>query len=93
VGPLYGPLLQNLEVLGKKPTPAGALCGPPFFILLQIPTHTLHSWRPSSPPPNVGPTIFLFSSQLVLFCSPHRYPPPRLSPAAGPASTSSPAAP
>jgi hypothetical protein len=58
--PPYGPLLQNLEVLVKKPTPAGPLSKPLFCIPLQILPSTLHFWRPSIPPPNVGPTILLF---------------------------------
>jgi hypothetical protein len=69
-GPLYGPLLQNLEVGCKKSTPAGPLNGPPFC---------MPPPNPSSHPPflealqiplqTVGPTTFLF------FPSSPSYPP------------------
>jgi hypothetical protein len=62
---------KNLEVLGKKPTPAGALYRPLFFILLQIPTPTLHSWRPSISPSKRGTHCFPFSFSPCHFAS-HR---------------------
>jgi hypothetical protein len=59
-GPLYRPLLQNLEVSCKNPTPAGPLNIPPFCMPLRIPPPTLHSWRPSKSPSKCGPHHFYF---------------------------------
>jgi hypothetical protein len=60
VGPLHGHLLQNLDVLCKNPTLIGSLNTPLFCMLLQTPSPTLHSWRPSKSPSKRGPHHFYF---------------------------------
>jgi hypothetical protein len=59
-GPPYGPLLRNLEVLCKNPTPARPLNRPSFCILLSIYHLNLHP-----PLQTVGPTFFSFSLSLL----------------------------
>jgi hypothetical protein len=86
-GPPYGPLLQNLKVWCKNPSPAGPLNKPLFCIPLQIPPLSLHSWRPSISPSKHGShhIYFLSLSSLPpntfspLSPPPHRRPPPCLS--------------
>jgi hypothetical protein len=81
---LYGPLLQNLEVLCKILTPVGSLNRPSFCMSLQIPLPPAIPRGPPFSPPNVGPTLF----PLLPTSTGHAPPPSRRLPILPPPSAS-----